>query len=85
MASAVTPGQVTCPGANAHQSIYAMRNLLLAMLLDMRLRCVLRVLGSMNCVSTRQVSVMRCFFVMARFVMFRRFTVMPGSMRVMFR
>lgn len=59
--------------------------LFLAMLLNMRLSCVLRVLGSMNCMGPCQVGVMRRFFVMTRFVMFRRFTVMPRSMCVMFR
>jgi hypothetical protein len=61
------------------------RLLFLAMILDMRLSCVLRVLGGMNCMGPRQVGVMRRFFVMTRFVMFRRFTVMPRSMCVMFR
>ena len=80
-----TPAQVSCPGVDANESIYAIVTLFLTMLLNMRFRRVLRMLGSMSCVGPRQVSVMRRLFVMARFVMFRRFTVMPRSMCVMFR
>ena len=59
--------------------------LFLTVLLNVGLSSVLGMFTSMNSVGPRQVSMMRRLFVMAGFVMFRRFTVMSGSMCVMFR
>lgn len=64
---------------------YITITLFLTMLLNVSFSGVLGMLSSMNSVGPRQMGMMRRLFVMARFMMFRSFTVMPASMCVMFR
>ena len=51
---------------------------------DMVLRRMFGVLYSMNMVRVRQVRMMSCFLVIARFVMIRGFMVMARCLLVMF-
>lgn len=50
----------------------------------MSLRCLLRVLSRVKLVATRCVRMMRGLLVLPSFVMFSRFAVMLGCVRVMF-
>jgi hypothetical protein len=59
--------------------------LFLAVFFGMGLCCFFRVMPTMNRVRPRSVSVMRRLLVISAFVMFGRFTVVPSSMRMMFR
>jgi hypothetical protein len=61
-----------------------LKSLLRPMRFDMVLRRMFGVLNSMNMVRMRQVCMMSCFLVIARFVMIRGFMVMARCMLMMF-
>lgn len=58
--------------------------LFFSMLLSVGLSCLFRVLPGVNSVSARSVSMMGCLLMLPTVMMLGRFTVMAGSMRVVF-